>query len=269
MKALKVLTLAAAVIVLGSATAFSGPTDYSVKWSQLPDTSIDHALSSYGVVDGDLTNVEVGENVAADDWKCLNGLPVTDFHWWGTYWGEGPEVQGPGAYAFEISIHADIPAADGFPSHPGALLWSTVAKVGAGQNEVQESLYTTGDEPTYQYNYQLDEPFNQDMNSIYWLDLIGLGQRLPENMGDIDWGWRTAAGYDPIGGPLDAAVSLFGYDAATGAYEAWGSIYGVGDPPVYVPLAFEVSTVPEPGTLALVGTAALGLLAVIRRRALK
>lgn len=266
MRSLKALTLVAVVLAVACplVRAQYKPDD-PVKWSQWVDTDVVTGwdVPSYWI--DDLYPAPVV--VVADDWRCLDGLPVTDFHWWGSYpAGEPGAVQ-----VFEISIHADIPASGGdcgVPSHPGQLLWNTFAVVGDNVGQVQEMLFDSQTPPAhdiFQYNYKIDDPadyFNQEQGEIYWLNIVAI-------TGDNDtiWGWHTAIRPAPENG-LDAAVGIYDYNPFTGEYTRWGALYdGYPDYPC-VQMAFELTTIPEPASLALMGSVGLTLVGLIRRRRL-
>jgi hypothetical protein len=258
MKFLKRAAAATAVLALLSASAgafviVTKPSD-PVKWSQWVDIDNGRDVYSFG-------DLDEGEDlwaavVTADDWRCPDGLPVSDFHWWGSYiLGDPADLLG-----FAINIHADVPASGIIPSHPGTRLWSGLFPMGDVTGTVQETLFAiTPDHDIYQYNLQLpgpDQYFYQDEGVIYWLDIIGIVG--PEGI----WGWHTALRPAPENG-LDAAVIIFDYNALTGGYSQWGSMH---DDHCNVQMAFELTTIPEPASMALLGTGAMALLTLVRRR---
>jgi hypothetical protein len=182
---------------------------------------------------------------------------VTDFHWWGSYPAGG---QG-GVRAFGIFIFADVPEA-ALPSHPDPANqpW------GAGPlfvgTDVSEVFYAEADNDIYQYNYVISDPadwFYQEQGKVYWLVIMAA-----VTDDNTQWGWHTAAPPFPEGG-LDTTVILrnfdFGGDNAT--YTDWAAIYRGSE---RVQMAFELSTIPEPGTVALLGSGVLILVGLLRRR---
>jgi len=254
MKLLEMLAVVVTVVALVTgqlcAQAAPKPSD-PVKWSQPVDVESGWNVYSFW---------HEGDNgplvTAADDWKCPNGLPVTDLHWWGSY----IEGQPGGVTSFEISFHTNIPAGQelGHPSHPGALIRRVVVPVGEGG--VQETFFSeTPTHNIYQYNLKASSPedyFPQVMGQIYWLNIIGISDN------STTWGWHTALRPGPDNG-LDAAVNIYDYNPDSGQYTEWGSLY---DGQGAVQLAFELTTVPEPASLALVGSAALVLMGLVYRR---
>jgi hypothetical protein len=262
MRLMKFLTVAVAVMAAASGRlgaqdipdCITGKPSDPVKWSQPVDIDNGWDVFSFGYLDTE-ESIIYPMAVVADDWKCLDGLPVTDFHWWGSYIDGGP---GQGLLGFEISIHSDVPAGHlGHPSHPGDRLWWTLITL----PQAHETFYATApDHDIYQYFFELASPelyFYQQQGTIYWLDIMAIV--IPE---DTIWGWHTGLRPGPENG-LDAAVMMQGYDVYTGEYTAWASLYDEQGP---VQMAFELTTVPEPATLILVGTAGLSLLRFVRRR---
>jgi len=75
------LILAVIVIVAVTGTAFAGPFNLPIKWSQRPnmETGIDYgSMRDWYVV--------------ADDFECQDPRPVVHVHWWGSYWsGQDPQ----------------------------------------------------------------------------------------------------------------------------------------------------------------------------------
>ncbi len=246
---MRILALVSAVLVTATLSAQTPPKpDDPEKWSQPVDLELGYDIQSFArVIDNQLDIV----SIVADDWLCPDGLPVTDVHWWGSYPQGGPKS----LLGFEISIHADIPPDGIHPSHPGELLYSTILMPGQFTEEFYAET-SAGD--VFQYNADLPVPFEQVQGTIYWLD-IGAG--LSDN--DATWGWHT--GIRSLHNPLDDAVLLLGYNL-DGTYQTYSELF---DSQGSVAMAFELTTIPEPTTLALVGTAALGGLGILRRRKMR
>ncbi len=242
-----VAAMVVVALAAGGLSAQITPKGDPVKWSQPVDLEQGYDIGSYWRL-GD----PAPTTVVADDWRCLDGRPVTDVHWWGSYL-TGDTV---GLSGFEISIHADVPADALHPSHPGDLLYFTILN----RQQFQEQFYFADGETVFQYNADLPVPFPQQQGQIYWLDIIGLVDN------STTWGWHTAVRPGPENG-LDAAVMLFDYSPVVGtpSYTQWGALYDF----CHVQMAFELTTIPEPGTFALAGTAALMGLGVLRRRRMR
>ncbi len=259
MHCMAVVVAAVALILVASGSLVAGalPPDGEIsKWSQPPDLDNGRDIFSYWPESQNSPMFAV-----ADDWRSLDNLPVTDIHWWGSYPNSKPAVA-PGVLSFELSIHADIPAADNIPSRPGTLLWSNDYLLGP---EVVETFFGTDNnfEDVYQYDLLLPQQdwFAPVAGQIYWLDVIAR-----TTSPGVTWGWHTATRPGPDNG-LDAAVMMLDYAPVIGevSYTTWGPLYDF----CHVQMAFELTTVPEPGTFALVGTMALGGLAILRRRRMK
>jgi hypothetical protein len=220
-----------------------------VKWSQQPELQ-----NLWGFDVPSSVNV-----VAADDWMCMSGSPVTDIHWWGSYLSDDVDLD-----AFRITIFSDIPAggaAAPIPSHPGGRLIQYIFDLG----DTHETPYGTDffEETVNQYFVVLPEPFIQQQGTIYWLSIeaIDLDATTPT------WGWHTAV-MNTSPSHLDDAVQLLGYNPETGTYQSFIPLEyePAGAPGFSLDLAFELTTIPEPATIIMIGSALVGIAAVARRK---
>ena len=97
--------------------AESQNTDF--KWLQTPDMEWGYDIWSWGI---ELTTGDIVIfNDVADDWRCPDGRPISDIHWWGSFKGwmeETPPDPGAGMPVpdaadmplyFILSMHADDP----------------------------------------------------------------------------------------------------------------------------------------------------------------
>jgi len=238
---LGLMCLLLAVVV--QCASLAGPIQDPVKYSQLPRmtaNSWDYSSETKAAIQPPLWSL------MADDWQCPDGRPVTDIHWWGSYWTP------PGAYTvysdqlanaplggitgFNITIYDDVPVdpAKGiYYSRPGAVKsYFTIP------GPANETLYGTIDkgsgltEDVYQYYVNLDpqDYFNQEKDKIYWLSIQAI---LPTNV--KQWGWHEA-----IDHRYDYAVQQWGVES--GWYVACTGH----------DMAFELTSVPEPASLASV-----------------
>jgi len=157
------------------------------KWSQRPDMR-------QGI---NIRSVEP-QPLVADDWKCLDGKPLIDLHWWGSYIGwekESPQPPSttPGVAGFRIRIYADVPAGQDpeMPwSHPGELLYQQDYR-DFSERYYGTITYTTSSGTYYEhvYYYSIDlKPFQQTQGSIYWLSISAL----PAASNQWPWGWETS-----------------------------------------------------------------------------
>lgn len=194
--------------------------------------------------------------VLADDWMCTGTGPVTDIHFWGSWYDD---QQIPIEY-IHVSIHEDIPVSPTNPySMPGALLWERDFFAG----EFTERLWGTGDQGwynpntgeyypnnhilTWQYNMvDIPDPFIQNEGTIYWLDI---SVKLPD--GTPPWfGWKTS-------------LDHWSDDAVWGDYPVpdWMELC---DPITQASLDLAFVITPEPGALSLLLVG--GGLGLLRRR---
>lgn len=190
--------------------------------------------------------------VLADDWMCSETGPVSDIHFWGSWFND---QRHPIEY-IHVSIHEDIPVDPTNPySRPGALLWARDFYPG----EFVERLWGTGDQGwydpnppeevypvnhhmTWQYNItDIPEPFFQNEGTVYWLDI---SVKLPDGL--PPWfGWKTS-------------VEHWNDDGVWGDYPdpAWMELR---DPITQQSLDLAFVITPEPGTLVLLALGGLCL----------
>ena len=163
-----------------------------IKWQQRPDmvqgTNVISIVDGYG--DDDPKSLTV-----ADDWLCLDGSPVTDLHFWGSYSGWYPDKvprdpdTPPGIKEFRVRIYSDIPAVigrDGF-SRPGKLLYEVW--VDDFTETYVDSILHPRERYEHKYRYDMDLPksFPQERDTIYWLSIaaVTLNHTHP-------WGWESS-----------------------------------------------------------------------------
>lgn len=138
--------------------------------------------------------------VVADDWRCTETGPVTDIHFWGSWFMDFiAPIEG-----FWISIYSNIPA---FPpdilfSQPGAELWSAFIPifVETPMEDFPQGWYDPytmqWEHPNHGMWFRYDitgiaDPFIQEQGTIYWLSIRA------EIPGAIPfeppiWGWKTS-----------------------------------------------------------------------------
>ncbi|PXF57736.1 MAG: hypothetical protein C4B59_14670 [Candidatus Methanogaster sp.] len=162
------------------------PPPEPIKWQQRPD-----------MVQGiNIISMPTGENriTVADDWLCLDGSPVSDLHFWGSYPGWHPDNvprdpnTPPGVKEFRIRIYSDAPSdsSEDF-SRPNKLLYEVW--VDGFDETYQASILLPWGEYEHKYRYDLDlpEPFLQKRDTIYWLSIaaVTLNHTYP-------WGWESS-----------------------------------------------------------------------------
>ncbi len=157
------------------------PTLELVKWQQRPDMKTGVNIKS---------DPEQMATVA-DDWFCLDGSPVTDLHFWGSYPGWQPqpgiEISSPGVEVFRIQVYSDAPAtwSENF-STPDKLLYETWVE------KFKETYVGPIDLPwgevEHKFRYDIDLPriFWQKRDRIYWLNISALPKQ------DYPWGWESS-----------------------------------------------------------------------------
>ena len=235
----------------------------------------------------------------ADDFADGSGSPIVHVGWWGSY---AADFTGNRVQEFLISFESDVPAGDGGASHPGDVLSSQIVR--RGPLAPGSGTFTEGP-PTgslYHYNAELNfgQSFPEQPDTVYWLKIVALVDT--QRDGSISWGWHdrdwsipdalasTAPAVTPgegVVGSLAPGVDVhhFQDDAVSGSISIAPGLglqqsdftptrYLDGlDGPAGIEqfskdLAFELYTVPEPGSgpLLALGVAALGAASRQRRR---
>ena len=261
---------AVAVIALVAAVAWAEPTNDPLKWSQPPDVVGVTGDGEGLVINGWDEPSTIPFSIVADDFECTSLDPVTDLHWWGSYPGLQPGTTPMHPAGFLIQFWTDVPAgADPLvpwshpldPIHEIVCRNYTVEHVGVDIDPFfwQEFGIPVPVDDAYQYNQRLDECewFHQqgtpDDPQVYWVSIQAFyDQPDPANI----WGWKTrphwwnddaARGFDDPFFPGD----IFWEEIIGPAGNSWD-------------MAFELTTIPEPATLALLAIG--GGLAVLRRK---
>jgi hypothetical protein len=225
-----------------------------VKWIQEPDMERGRDLQSqYDITDNE------PDVIKADDWICLDGWAITDIHWWGSFYANQ-------AFEFDqflINIYENDPGELFGPQDdlPGVRVW------GGAENPFPVSSLTitfagvdSAGENVYRYDLQLEEAdwFYQVLGTKYWLSIIA---DTPE-ANNLIWGWHS--GFQPQLDGLTTAVNgkvLYPDATGLGNPDQWAWITEHPDQ-----MAFVLTSIPEPGTIALFGLGVAGLLALRRRK---
>ncbi len=205
-----------------------------------------------------VTGGPIFTSLMADDWKCPDGKPITDIHWWGSYWNAPDgyifysdglaDAQNGGIVRFNIKIYSDIPAGPGVAfSRPGQELWSK--SITGNANETFVTSLDKGNglvESIYKYDVILGQSdwFQQEKDKIYWLSIQADGFDTTARQ----WGWHEAEGQ-----ALDFAVQE--WPGSTLYYPCGGR-----------DMAFQLTSVPEPASLMALGLGVIGLGGLIVRR---
>ncbi len=190
------------------------PTD--VKWEQGPvPAQPDNVF--YGWNEPSIYGGQVGyDHIAADDWVCTDGQPVTGARWWGSFLGwtepalDAPDLVLPDSY--HLAIWTDDPdgSGEGF-STPDTVVWEYMAADVSAEfvgwdydprNGSYEACFLfEADVPIEQWFWQ-DEA---DSAGIYWLSVAAnYVTGLPEQH---RFGWKTVR-RDPASPAPDEAVAV-------------------------------------------------------------
>ena len=162
-----------------------------VKWQQRPDMVQGANIISIPIIRAE-NGVQKWATVA-DDWRCLDGSPVADLHFWGSYPGweeqnpEPPTARPPSVEAFRIQVYSDAPSTtpDQF-SRPDKLLYEVWV------HDFTETYVASIPLPwevfEHKYRYDLDLPriFWQKRDRIYWLNISAIPKQ------NFPWGWESS-----------------------------------------------------------------------------
>jgi hypothetical protein len=169
-----------------------------------------------------------------DNFTLSNATTISEVQWTGGYFN--PPNQGP-ITGWTIGIYDDN------AGQPGSLVY-TFQVAGTGG---ETFLDTFGGFPIYTYDVA-GLNFAASGNTQYWLDLY------PDLAFPPQWGWSSASNQF---GPCDGCDGL--------SYQDFLGARG----PIAADMAFTLvgsSSVPEPGTLIMLGTGVMGLAGALRRK---
>jgi hypothetical protein len=150
-----------------------------------------------------------GNQIVADDWLCDNDRPITDVHWWGSYYRwDAPRPPEDGPKGFHIGIWTDVPAGEDLPySHPGEMVWEWVVdRRVVNEHAVGCDFFPEHSRDTC-FRYDLIIPrerwfFQGPACEIYWISIAAI---YPDDyVGRTYWGWKTRKYFFK-----DAAVKIF------------------------------------------------------------
>ena len=254
MRTTRLSVLSLVLTTLLAVAAAAGSPIPGAKYSQLPNNVTGYAYSSQ-------TSLTYVLSYMADDWTCPDGLPITDIHWWGSYWLKPngtttvysdwlQNAPNGGIDGFVISIWDDAALQPGeLFRHPGNVLATLNFSGDCGETPVATTQHG---KTVYQYYVDLDPAdwFHQEQGKVYWLSIQAV---LNASADDKQWGWQEGLGPSPIG---------VGY--AVQQFKSMG-------PGWYVPcgghdLAFELTAVPEPGGFLAMTVGVIGIVGLVLKR---
>jgi len=219
------------VLGLAGGAASANNINLLPKWSQTP----------YGSV-GALSDHTTG-GVVADDFQCMGPEKIYAVRWWGSY---GTVTHQPGP--FDISFHYSTgPHPDSVPAGPPIELYQVTP-----QEQLVDATYSI-----YRYDAYLPVPFDQwthsqktQIGSDEQVTILNPGELFIDICKPSNelWFWRGVVPPHPR-----LAYAIFG----SGHEGPWTTSTSID-------MAFELMTIPEPGTMSLLGLGGLG--ALIRRR---
>ena len=157
-----------------------------IKWEQQPNTQLP------GLHCHDYINVASGPEwiTIADDWQCRGGQ-VTDLHWYGNYEEDasGNEMKGSGIRLFHLSIHYTNPLVACLPTLNEIVGYGFDVPISA-ITVTDTGLESSDQSKIYLYEYDLPNPFPQELDQFYWLDITAISVD-PQN--PPMWRWQEAA----------------------------------------------------------------------------
>jgi hypothetical protein len=202
-------------------------------------------------LDVDIWNAPVG-----DDWTCSATGPVSDIHFWYSWFGDRVAR----IDSVTVQIYDNEPAVGGpdpLPSRPKDLQWERTF----GEGEFTTRYFGSGDQGWFSPRsfsdpilndhaeyHQLNitgikDPFEQTEGEIYWLVLDATVD--PGSTEFIGLGWKTS-----LDRHQDAAVFLLSPD---------NPVWSVVDPPNVGPVNMAFVITPEPSTWILLGMGVVSL----------
>ena len=153
------------------------------KWEQLPNPELP-GLHCHDSEDdaGNYSYITI-----ADDWQCYGG-DVTDLHWYGNYEMDAlnQEIRGSGIRYFHLSIHKPDPTAYCLPERTEIIGYDVPF---SAITEIDTGLVNSEGCKIYLYEYVLPEPFPQELDNNYWLDITAFAHDAQD---PALWRWQEA-----------------------------------------------------------------------------
>ncbi len=221
-KAIVILTVVAAILIC--TPAFGDPFDDQIpKFQQkpmdgtpIPDSAglitkyFGHDELSTAYWNQDINGYR-GEFMA-DDFADRFNTPVVHVTWWGSYLDTQDPVGGVKRFAIVFESDKPADATNNF-SRPDQVLLPQIVGLGPlspGSGTFTETLVSQGGAPLnealYKYNAELELPFEQEPDTVYWLKIVALIG--PDDEPNLRWGWHNRDYTVPNG--LASAVPIPG-----------------------------------------------------------
>ncbi len=140
----------------------------------------------------------------ADDFADKFSTPVVHITWWGSYIDNNNAAfpPQPPVQKFLIAFETDVPQGPGVTfSHPGTVIQHEVVTLGNLSPGTFTETLERGPDPVigealYRYNAQLQVPFAQLPDTVYWLKIAALVDVpqpivVPIPPGTTQWGWHN------------------------------------------------------------------------------
>jgi hypothetical protein len=167
----------------------------------------DELSTAYGVGNTANPPINYRGTFMADDFADKFTTPVVHITWWGSYIDNNNAAfpPQPPVQKFLIAFETDVPQGPGVTfSHPGTVIQHEVVTLGNLSPGTFTETFERGPDPIigetlYRYNAQLQVPFSQLPDTVYWLKiaaLVDVPQPLPPAPqpippGVTQWGWHN------------------------------------------------------------------------------
>ena len=186
------------------------------KWSQPVDTTSALFGEESQVSPPPSPTPGIWDNRAADDWKCLDGTPITTVKWWGDYhrWldtetgpVDPPTLQPTSFFLRQYSNDATDPS----NTKPGTLLNEVEIPLAKCNQAFFQTVSTGvfGHIHIFSYAVTLDTPWTQTQDSIYWLSIQAKFATNPWDQPEpkpfMNWDWLSTPPGDFLGTGLSSS----------------------------------------------------------------
>ena len=163
----------------------------------------DELSTAYGVSSTAGPPTDYRGTFMADDFADKFTTPVVHLSWWGSYIDNNNAAFPPQPHVqkFLIAFESDVPQTPGSFSHPGSVIQYEVVTPGTLSPGTFTETLERGPDPVlgealYRYNAQLQVPFAQAPDTVYWLKIAALVDvpqpvLVPVPPGTTQWGWHN------------------------------------------------------------------------------